>query len=216
MKSLKDKVILITGAAMGLGFATARESARQGALVSMVDFNEKALNEASGKIRSEFPDAQILTVLADASNEEEVKKYINTTIEKFGAIHGFYNNAGIEGKQASVTEYDLNVFKKVIDINLMGVYYGIRHVLPIMQKQNYGRIVNAASVGGIRGVLNQTPYVASKHAVAGMTKNVALEYGKFGITANAIAPGAILTPMVAEAFREINPKDPKSNLYGNV
>jgi NAD(P)-dependent dehydrogenase (short-subunit alcohol dehydrogenase family) len=78
-----------------------------------------------------------------------------------------------------------------------------------MQKQQYGRIVNVASVGGIRGVLNQSPYVASKHAVSGMTKNAALEYGQYGITTNAIAPGAILTPMVAEAFKQINPANPK-------
>jgi NAD(P)-dependent dehydrogenase (short-subunit alcohol dehydrogenase family) len=73
-----------------------------------------------------------------------------------------------------MTEYDLNVFKKVIDIHLMGVYYGMRYVIPVVQKQKYGRIVNIASVGGIRGVLNQTAYVASKHAVSGRTKNAAL------------------------------------------
>ena len=92
----------------------------------------------------------------------------------------------------------------------MGVYYGLRYVIPVMQKQKYGRIVNVASVGGFRGVMNQMPYVASKHTVTGMTKNVALECGKDGITANAIAPGAILTPMVSEAFREINPSNPKN------
>lgn len=92
----------------------------------------------------------------------------------------------------------------------MGVYYGMRYVIPVMQKQKFGRIVNVASVGGIRGVLNQMPYVASKHAVSGMTKNAALEYGKDGILTNAIAPGAILTPMVAEAFKQVNPEDPKS------
>jgi NAD(P)-dependent dehydrogenase (short-subunit alcohol dehydrogenase family) len=78
-----------------------------------------------------------------------------------------------------------------------------------MQKQEYGRIVNVASVGGIRGVANQTAYVATKHAVAGITKNAALEYGRYGIQTNAIAPGAILTPMVAEAFKQVNPADPK-------
>jgi NAD(P)-dependent dehydrogenase (short-subunit alcohol dehydrogenase family) len=92
----------------------------------------------------------------------------------------------------------------------MGVYYGMRYVIPVMQKQKYGRIVNVASVGGIRGVLNQIPYVASKHAVSGMTKNAALEYAKDGINTNAIAPGAILTPMVAEAFRQVDPADPKA------
>lgn len=107
-------------------------------------------------------------------------------------------------------EYDLDVFKKVIDINLMGVYYGMRYVIPVMKKQKYGRIVNVASVGGIRGVLNQIPYVASKHAVSGMTKNAALEHGRDGINTNAIAPGAILTPMVAEAFKQVNPEDPKA------
>jgi NAD(P)-dependent dehydrogenase (short-subunit alcohol dehydrogenase family) len=91
----------------------------------------------------------------------------------------------------------------------MGVFYGLRYVLPVMQQQQYGRIVNVASVGGIRGVMNQMPYVASKHAVSGMTKNTALEYGRYGIITNAIAPGAILTPMVAAAFQQVNPADPK-------
>jgi NAD(P)-dependent dehydrogenase (short-subunit alcohol dehydrogenase family) len=108
-----------------------------------------------------------------------------------------------------MTEYDVSVFRKVIDINLLGVYFGMRYVIPVMQKQKYGRIVNVASVGGLRGVLNQVAYVASKHAVTGMTKNAALEYGRDGITTNAIAPGAILTPMVAEAFKQVNPADPK-------
>lgn len=85
----------------------------------------------------------------------------------------------------------------------------MRYVIPVMQQQKYGRIVNVASVGGIRGVLHQTAYVASKHAVSGMTKNAALEYGRDGIITNAIAPGAILTPMVAEAFKQVNPSDPK-------
>src|SRR5690606_12536700 len=113
-------------------------------------------------------------------------------------------------EQTGMTAYDVEMFKKVIDINLMGVYYGMRYVIPVMKKQQYGRIVNVASVGGIRGVLNQIPYVASKHAVSGMTKNAALEHGRHGITTNAIAPGAILTPMVAEACRQVNPDDPKA------
>jgi NAD(P)-dependent dehydrogenase (short-subunit alcohol dehydrogenase family) len=210
MEILKDKVVLITGAGMGLGLAAAKESAKLGAKLALVDYNENALKEAKRVLEGEFRGTQVLTVFADASKEEEVKNYVDATVDRFGTVHGFYNNAGIEGRQASITEYDMSVFKKVIDVNLMGVYYGIRYVLPVMKKQNYGRIVNVASVGGIRGVKNEMPYVASKHAVAGMTKNVALEFGEFGITANAIAPGAILTPMVAEAFREINPKDPKS------
>jgi NAD(P)-dependent dehydrogenase (short-subunit alcohol dehydrogenase family) len=152
----------------------------------------------------------MITLVADVSSENAVKNYVVETVRVFGRIDGLYNNAGIEGRQAGMTEYDMNMFKKVIDINLMGAYYGMRYVIPVMKKQKYGRIVNAASVGGIRGVLNQVPYVASKHAVSGMTKNAALEYGRDGINTNAIAPGAILTPMVAEAFKQVNPGDPKA------
>jgi NAD(P)-dependent dehydrogenase (short-subunit alcohol dehydrogenase family) len=210
MKKLENKVIIITGAAMGLGLAVAKELAARGANLALVDYNEKSLADAKDEISRQFPAAGILAVVADVSNEEAVKNYVDETVKNFGRIDGLYNNAGIEGRQASLAEYDLNVFKKVIDINLMGVYYAMRYIIPVMQKQKYGRIVNVASVGGIRGVLNQTPYVASKHAVSGMTKNAALEYGKDGITTNAIAPGAILTPMVAEAFKQVNPQDPKA------
>lgn len=207
---MKNKVVIITGAGMGLGYAAAKELASKGASLMLVDYNEEALENAKKELAQAFLDVTILTTVADVSKEEAVRKYVDETVKHLGRIDGFYNNAGIEGKQASITEYDINIFKKVIDINLMGVYYGLRYVIPVMQKQQYGRIVNVASVGGIRGVLNQMPYVASKHAVSGMTKNAALEYGKEGILTNAIAPGAILTPMVAEAFREVNPKDPKA------
>jgi NAD(P)-dependent dehydrogenase (short-subunit alcohol dehydrogenase family) len=207
--SLKNKSIIITGAAMGLGLAAAKELARQGAYLTFVDFNEQALTAAQQEITKEFPEAKVITVIGDASKEKDVQQYVDAAVKAYGRIDGLYNNAGIEGRQAPMTEYDIDVFKKVIDINLMGVYYGMRYVIPVMQKQKYGRIVNVASVGGLRGVQNQVAYVASKHAVSGMTKNAALEYGRDGITTNAIAPGAILTPMVAEAFKQVNPADPK-------
>ena len=210
MTSLQGKVMIVTGAAMGLGLAAAKELAVRGANVVLVDYNEQSLADAKAEIEGRYPSVKLLTVVADVSNEVAVKNYVDETVMTFGRIDGLYNNAGIEGKQAGMTEYDVDVFKKVIDINLMGVYYAMRYVIPVMQKQQYGRIVNVASVGGIRGVLNQIPYVASKHAVSGMTKNAALEYGRDGITTNAIAPGAILTPMVAEAFKQVNPADPKA------
>ncbi|WP_162428114.1 glucose 1-dehydrogenase [Pontibacter pudoricolor] len=210
MKTFDQKSIIITGAAMGLGLAAAKELASQGANLTLMDFNKDQLSDTANNLTKEFSSAKIITVVGDASKEDDVKKYVSETEKAFGRIDGFYNNAGIEGKQAPMTEYDINMFKKVIDINLMGVYYGMRYVIPVMQKQQYGRIVNVASVGGIRGVLNQVAYVASKHAVSGMTKNAALEYGKDGIITNAIAPGAILTPMVAEAFKEVNPDNPKA------
>lgn len=208
MSTFQGKTVIITGAGMGLGLAAAKVVADRGANLTLVDYNEEALTKAKEEILSTAPNAKILTIVADVSNEEAVKNYVDKTIAEFGQIDGFYNNAGIEGKQAPITEYDIDVFKKVIDINLMGVYYGLRYVIPAMQKNGGGKIVNVASVGGIRGVVNQMPYVASKHAVSGMTKNAAIEYGKDNIFTNAIAPGAILTPMVAGAFKQVNPQDP--------
>jgi len=208
-KRLAGRVVVITGGAMGLDQAAALECAKEGAKLTLVDLNEALLEQSKQDILTKYAGTEVLTVTADVSDEAAVKKYVDETVKAYGRIDGFYNNAGIEGKQALIPDYDVQVFKKVIDINLMGVFYGMRYVIPVMRKQKYGRIVNAASVGGIRGVLNQVPYVASKHAVAGMTKNAALEFAKEGIVANAIAPGAILTPMVAGAFKQINPDDPK-------
>jgi len=210
MSTFQGKTVIITGAAMGLGLAASKVLAQKGANLSIIDYNEEALAKAKEEINALAPDAKILTVVADVSNEDAVKNYVDKTVAEFGRIDGFYNNAGIEGKQAPLVDYDINVFKKVIDINLMGVYYGLKHVIPVMQKNGGGKIVNVASVGGIRGVVNQMPYVASKHAVSGMTKNAAIEYAKDGVYTNAIAPGAILTPMVAEAFKQVNPADPKA------
>lgn len=207
---MSKDVVIITGAAMGLGLATAKVLATKGTRLVLVDYNEESLKEAHEGLKAEHKDLEAITVVADVSDEAAVKNYVDKAVEAYGRIDGLYNNAGIEGRQASIVEYDMDVFKKVIDINLMGVYYGLRYVIPVMQKQNYGRIVNVASVGGIRGVVNQMPYVASKHAVSGMTKNAAIEYGKDGILTNAIAPGAILTPMVAGAFKQVNPEDPKA------
>lgn len=207
---MKDKVIIITGAAMGLGLAAAEELAAQGARLVLVDYNQEAMDKAVADLKSTYPGLQVIAVKADVSNEEQVKAYVKAAQSEFGRIDGLYNNAGIEGRQAPMIDYDIDVFKKVVDINLMGVYYALRYVLPVMKEQGYGRIVNVASVGGIRGVINQTPYVATKHAVTGITKNAAIEHGRDGILTNAIAPGAILTPMVAEAFRQVNPSDPQA------
>ncbi|MEG1266609.1 MAG: SDR family NAD(P)-dependent oxidoreductase, partial [Myroides sp.] len=174
MSDLKGKVIIVTGAAMGLGFAAADVLAAKGAHITLVDYNSEALEKAKSELSAKHIDSEFLVVTADVSVEENVKNYVDQTVQKFGKVDGLYNNAGIEGKQAPLIDYDIEVFKKVIDINLLGVYYGMKYVIPEMQKNGCGRIVNVASVGGIRGVLNQTAYVATKHAVAGMTKNAAL------------------------------------------
>lgn len=209
MKKFEGKTIVITGAAVGLGYATAENLASMGANLSLIDYNEKALNEAKQKLLQKFSGIKVLAIVADVSDEAAVKNYVDKTVKEFGTIDGFYNNAGIEGKQTPLIEYDTSIFKKVIDINLLGVFYGMKYIIPVMIKNGGGKIVNVSSVGGLRGVLNQAAYVATKHAVAGLTKQAALEYGSDGILTNAIAPGAIMTPMVEEAFRQVNPDAPE-------
>lgn len=131
MKIVTGKTVVITGAGMGLGLAASKVIAKKGANLVLVDYNKEALQKAKEEILSIAPETKILTVVADVSDENAVKNYVEKTVAEFGTIDGFYNNACIEGKQAP---YDLEVFKKVIDINLMGVYYGLKHVITVMQK----------------------------------------------------------------------------------
>ncbi|SDD30277.1 NAD(P)-dependent dehydrogenase, short-chain alcohol dehydrogenase family [Paenibacillus sp. CF095] len=201
------KVVLITGGGSGLGRSAAVEVAREGAKLALVDVNMKALEETKRVISDEVKHAEFLLIEGDVSDEEAVKKYVSDTVNEFGRIDAFFNNAGIEGKQNLIENYETEMFNKVIDINLKGVFFGLKHVLPVMKKQGEGYIVNASSVGGIRAVPNLVAYGASKHAVAGMTKDAAIEYAEHGISINAIAPGAILTDMVIGSFKQINPND---------
>ena len=149
------------------------------------------------------PQAEVLAIIANVADENAVKGFVDATVEKFGKIDGFFNNAGIEGKQNLTEDFGIEEFQKVVSINLNGVFYGMKHVLKVMKEQGAGSIVNTASVGGIRGVGNQSGYAASKHGVVGLTRNSAIEYGQFGISIKAIAPGAIMTPMVEGSLRQM-------------
>jgi NAD(P)-dependent dehydrogenase (short-subunit alcohol dehydrogenase family) len=197
------KVVMVTGAGAGLGRAAAHRLASEGARLTLVDLDAAGLEETRRSVLAATPDAEVLTITADVSRDADVAGYVEQTRAHFGRIDGLYNNAGIEGRQAPVEDYDLGVFDRVIDINLKGVYYGMRHTLPLLKAQGSGAIVNVASVGGIRGIPNQLAYVASKHAVVGMTKVAAIENGVHGVRVNAIAPGVIMTEMVKGAFVQI-------------
>ncbi|GAS82086.1 levodione reductase [Paenibacillus amylolyticus] len=130
-KRFESKVVLITGAGSGLGQSAAIEIAKEGAKLSLVDLNQPALEEIKKLILEVAPEAEVLLLTADVSDEQAVQKYVDDTIQKFGRIDGFYNNAGIEGTQAPTVEYNSKVFDKVIDINLKGVFYGMKYVLPV-------------------------------------------------------------------------------------
>jgi NAD(P)-dependent dehydrogenase (short-subunit alcohol dehydrogenase family) len=204
---LDGKVILVTGAGTGLGHAAALRSAREGAKLSLLDIDAAALERSRSTILAEVDGAEILTVTADVSVESEVRGYVERTVEHFGRIDGLYNNAGIEGEQNPVAEYTSEGFDRVLSINLKGVFYGMKYVLPHLKTQGSGAIVNAASVGGIRAVPNLVGYGAAKHAVAGMTKQAAIDYGQFGVRVNAIAPGAIMTEMIKGSLKKIAGED---------
>jgi NAD(P)-dependent dehydrogenase (short-subunit alcohol dehydrogenase family) len=203
-RRFEDKVVIVTGAGSGLGQATTIQLAKEGATLSLVDIDEKGLEETKEKVLEINPNTKMILIKADVSKENEVKNYVDETIDKFNKIDGFFNNAGIEGKQNLTEDYDIDEFKKVTSINLDGVFYGMKYVLEAMKDQKHGSIVNTASVGGIRGVGNQSGYAASKHGVVGLTKNSGVEYGEFGIRINAIAPGAIMTPMVKASLKQID------------
>jgi NAD(P)-dependent dehydrogenase (short-subunit alcohol dehydrogenase family) len=199
----EGKVVLITGAGSGLGQAAALRIAQEGATLSLVDLKQEGLEETKKKILELAPKAEILLIVADVSDENATKDYVKRTVDKFSKIDGFYNNAGIEGKQNLTEKYGIDEFRKVIAVNLNGVFFGMKYVLEVMKNQGFGAIVNAASVGGIRGVGNQSGYAAAKHGVVGLTRNSGVEYGQFGITINAIAPGAFMTPMVEGSLKQL-------------
>lgn len=203
MINYTDKVVLITGGGSGLGFAAAQSIAAQGGKLVLVDMNKEALENSKNQILENTPEASIKVVEANVTDEQQVKNFVQLTVDTFGKIDGFFNNAGIEGKQNLTEDYGSDEFEKVINVNLNGVFYGMKHVLKVMKEQGHGSIVNTASVGGIRGVGNQSGYAASKHGVVGLTRNSGIEYGQYGISINAIAPGAIMTPMVEGSLKQM-------------
>ena len=199
------KVIVMTGAGSGLGQASALQVAKEGAKLVLVDLNAASLEETKSKVLEVAPNAEVLLITANVADEKQVENYVSETVDKFGKIDGFFNNAGIEGKQNLTEDYSTDEFQKVVDVNLNGVFYGMKHVLKVMKKQGFGSIVNSTSVGGIRGVGNQSGYSASKHGVVGLTRNSGIEYGQYGISIKAIAPGAIMTPMVEGSLKQMDP-----------
>lgn len=199
----RNKVALVTGAAHGIGEAVARSFARLGARVVAVDRDGEGAETVAAAIRSAGGEA--IAVTADVTRSADVQAYVAAALKAFGRIDCFHNNAGIEGKVAPTAEYDEAVFDAVLAVNVRGVFLGLRHVLPVMLKQGSGAVVNTASIAGLVGTPGMPAYVASKHAVIGLTKVAAGEVGRAGVRVNAVCPGPIETRMLEDLQKQISP-----------
>jgi NAD(P)-dependent dehydrogenase (short-subunit alcohol dehydrogenase family) len=207
-RRFEGKVVVITGAAGGIGRAAAERFAQEGANVVAVDLAGSALDEVVSA--AESAGANALAVPADVSRASDVERYVKAAKDRFGGIDAFFNNAGIEGWVGPTTQYPEDMFDKVIAVNLKGVFLGIKYVVPVMLERGGGAIVNTASVAGLSGTPSIFAYGASKHAVVGMTKSAALEFGPRGIRTNAICPSPIETRMMRALERGINPDEPET------
>lgn len=193
MKRLEGKVSLITGAAQGIGKATALKFAREGAIVVVCDVQQAGIDQVVAQC--EAAGAQAAGYIMDVTNREQVESVVAQVKERFGRIDVLINNAGIT-QDARLQKMTLAQFDRVIDVNLRGVFHCAQTVADVMVAQGSGSIVNASSVVGIYGNFGQTNYAATKFGVIGFTKTWSRELGAKGVRVNAVAPGFITTPMV--------------------
>jgi NAD(P)-dependent dehydrogenase (short-subunit alcohol dehydrogenase family) len=200
------KVALITGSGNGIGRAAALGFAARSAKVVVVDRDAAGAERTAATIQQQGGEAR--WHVADVTKSAEVQGYVKAALDAYGRIDCFFNNAGIEGKVAPIAEYDEAVFDQVMGVNVKGVFLGLRHVLPVMLKQKSGTVVNTASVAGLVGTPGMSAYVASKHAVIGLTKTASGEVARAGVRVNAVCPGPIDTRMISALESQIEPSDP--------
>jgi NAD(P)-dependent dehydrogenase (short-subunit alcohol dehydrogenase family) len=212
--NFKNKIILITGAASGIGRAAAMAFAEAGGFVIASDLNEKGGLETVAKIKAMGEKATFIKT--NVAVFEEVKKLMNQIVEQFGRLDIAINNAGINGVLARTVDYPVDDWERVISVNASSVYYCMKTQIPIMLQQGGGTIVNTASIAGLKGLPNSIAYTASKHAVVGMTKTAAMEYARHNIRINAICPVFTISPMFDPVALEKVAKGIPDKLKANV
>ncbi|NIK11651.1 SDR family NAD(P)-dependent oxidoreductase [Alkalibacillus almallahensis] len=193
-----SKTAIITGGGSGLGQSTAKKLAEQGINIAVIDIDEEGGQETVEVVKQAGADATFIK--ADVSKEKDVKNYVDQTVEQFGSIDYFFNNAGISGSGQYFLDTDIEEIDKIVGINLLGALYGMHYVADVMVKNGGGSIVNTSSSAGVIGQDTVVTYSATKHGIVGMTKSMVAEYAKDGLRVNAIAPGPTETPMVKQYF----------------
>lgn len=191
---LRDKVALVTGASSGIGRAIALVLAREGAKLVASDVNRDGGEETAQKVRDQGGDA--LFIASDVSRPEEAESLVAQTVQHYARLDIAVNNAGIGGLTVPTAEYPVDAWRQVIDINLSGVFYGMKPQIAAMLKGGGGAIVNIASILGAVGFATAPAYTAAKHGVVGLTRTSALEYSSSGVRINAVGPAFIHTPMI--------------------
>ena len=186
---MKNRVAIITGASVGIGRAVALQMAEKGAKLVLMDLNEKTLKDLEREL--ERYECETLCIACDVSNEESVNDCVDKAMQKFGKIDILINNAGVWRYYQPFVDTSIEKWKTFLDINVMGVVYCTRAVLPTMIRNGYGRIVNVASVAGVYGNANMTMYSATKGAVIAMTKALAKEIAEKGVVVNSVSPGTV-------------------------
>lgn len=192
---LKDKIMLVTGAASGIGRAIAVTAAREGAVVVVSDLDEAGGAETLARVRRAGGDGTL--VVADVARPGDAGRLVDRTVSKYGRLDIACNNAGVAGELAPTAEYPDDAWQHVIDVNLSGVFHGMKQQIAQMLRNGGGAIVNVASILGQVGFAKACAYTAAKHGVVGLTKVAALEYAEHGIRVNAVGPAFIHTPMIA-------------------
>ncbi len=195
-ESFNDKVALVTGAASGIGLATAKAFAEAGAAVTLADIHEDgARSAAQGLVAAGH---KAIGVRCDVADEAQVAAMVKRTVERFGRLDAAFNNAGMQSPLADTADVSAGDFDRVTAVNQRGVWSCMKHELLWMREQGSGAIVNCSSMGGLVGAVGRGVYRATKHAVLGLTKCAALEYAARGIRINAVCPGIVETPMVTD------------------